>query len=124
MDIFSIPFFLLVDMDLFQIVLLRGLRLLRMQLFQDANILADLICRNAQQLFRIRADIIRMIGFRVQHQEHVIHVHGQLLEQLVSVKDLRVLFLKTLPAPLYDQVYEEGGNTGHNRTHNEHGAKL
>ena len=88
------------DLDLFQIVLLRVHRLLRMQLCQNANILADLICPDAQQLFRIGANVVRPIGFRVQHQKHVIHIHGQLLEQLVSVKDLCILLLKTLPALL------------------------
>ena len=124
MDIFRIPFLLLLDLDLFQVVLLRVLRLFRMQLSQDANILADLTCLDAQQLFRVGTDVIRPVGFRIQHQEHVIHVHGQLLKQLVSVKDLRVFFLKTFPALFYDQVYKESGNTDHDPADHEHGAKL
>ena len=124
MDVFIIPFSLLMDLDLFQVVLLRVLRLLRMQLSQDANIPADLICPDAQQLFRVGANVVRPIGFCVQHQEHVIHIHGQLLEQLVSIKDLRVLLLKTLPALLYGQIDKEGGNTDHDPADHEHGAKL
>ena len=124
MDVFIIPFSLLMDLDLFQIVLLRVHRALRMQLCQNANILADLTCPDAQQLFRVGTDVIRPIGLRVQHQKHVIHIHGQLLEQLVSVKDLRILLLKTLPALLYDQANKGGGNTGYHPADDEHGAKL
>ena len=75
MNIFQIPFLLLMNLDLLQIIFLRVFGILGIQFPKDTNILPDLFCCNTQQLFRIRADIICLIGFGIQHQENVIHVH-------------------------------------------------
>ena len=63
------------DLDFFQIIFLRIFMSRRIQFPQDTNIFADLFYRNAQQFFHIRADVICLICFCIQHQENVIYIH-------------------------------------------------
>ena len=75
MHIFKIPFLLFFDLDSLQIILLRIFRTCGLQSSQNINVLLDLFCCNAQQLFRIRTDVICLICFCIQHQKNVIHIH-------------------------------------------------
>ena len=52
---------------------------------------AGLSPRDAQQPLNVRADIIRLGGLCVHHQENIVHVQRKLLEQLVPVPDLGIL---------------------------------
>ena len=95
-----------------------------MQFSQNTDILLDLLYGNAQQSFHIRAYIISLIRFRIQHQKHIIHIHRQLLKQLIPVQDLRILPLQASPVFLKDQSDQKGSDTAHNCTHKEHRTKL
>ena len=75
MNIFKIPFLLFRSLDSLQIILLQILRIPWMQFSQNINILPDLLYRKSQQFFHIRADIICLICFGIQHQENIIHIH-------------------------------------------------
>ena len=75
MNIFKIPFLLFRSLDSLQIIFLRILRIPWMQFSQNINILPDLFYRKSHQFFHIRADIICLICFGVQHQENIIHIH-------------------------------------------------
>ena len=61
------------------------------QLVQSEGILPDFSPRDAQQPLDVRADIIHLVVFCVQHQKGVVHVQRELLEQLVPVRDLGIL---------------------------------
>ena len=123
-DIFKVPFTLLVDRKPCEIVhrLLCGL--LRMQLSQNMNVLLDLFRRDPQQLFRVRADIIRPIRLGVQHQEHIVHVHGELHEQLIPVQDLRVLPSQLDAALSMHERKGQRGNTEDDHAYHHDGAGL
>ena len=75
MNIFKIPFSLFMNLDFFQIIFLRIFMFRRMQFSQNTNISTNLFYRNTQQIFRIWADVICLICFCIQHQEHIIHIH-------------------------------------------------
>ena len=75
MNIFKIPFFLFMNLDFFQIIFLRIPMIPWIQFSQNTNIFTDLFCCNAQQLFRIWADVIYPVCFCIQHQKYVIHIH-------------------------------------------------
>ena len=124
MNIFQIPFLLLMNLDLLQIIFLRVFGILGIQFPKDTNILPDLFNRNAQQLFRIRADIICLIGFGIQHQENVIHVHWKLLEQFITVQNLRILFPEVRSAFLNNKTDKECGNAEYNHTDKEYRTTL
>ena len=95
-----------------------------MEFSQNTNILADLFCSNTQQLFHIRADVICLICFCIQHQENVIHIHWQLLKQLIPVQDLRILFLKIYPALLNNKADKKGSNAEYDCADKEKRTKL
>ena len=61
------------------------------QLVQSEGILPDFSPRDAQQPLNVRADIIHLGGLCVQHQENVVHVQRELLEQFIPVQELGVL---------------------------------
>ena len=124
MNTLKIPFPLFLCQDILQIILLRIFRIPGMQFSQNTDILLDLLYGNAQQSFHIRAYIIGLIRFRIQHQGHIIHIHRQLLKQLIPVQDLRILSLQASPAFLNDQSDQEGSDTAHDRSHKEHRTKL
>ena len=110
--------------DPLQIILLRIFRVTGIQFSQNTNIFPDLFYCNTKQFFHIRTDVICLIGSGIQHQENIIHIHRQLLKQLIPIQDLAILFLKVYPAFLNDQADQEGGDTEHDHTGKEHRAKL
>ena len=61
------------------------------QLVQSMDILPDFSPRDAQKPLNVRADVIRLGGFCVQHQKNIVHVQRELLKQLVPVPDSRYL---------------------------------
>ena len=61
MNIFKIPFLLLMNLDFFQIILLRIFNILRIQFSQNTNIFTDLFYFNSQQFFHIGTDVICFI---------------------------------------------------------------
>ena len=124
MNIFKIPFPLFLCQDILQIILIRIFRIPGMQLSQNADILLDLLYGNAQQSFHIRAYIIGLIRVCIQHQKHVIHIHRQLLKQLIPVQDLHILSLQASPVFLKDQSDQKGSDTAHDCPHKEHRTKL
>ena len=75
MNIFKIPFSLFMNLDFLQIIFLRIFIFCWMQFPQNTNISTNLFYRNTQQLFHIRADVICLICFCIQHQKDVLHVH-------------------------------------------------
>ena len=121
MNIFKIPVQLLMNLDSLQIIFPR---ILRMQFSQDANIPADFRFRNAQQPFGIRADVICLVCFCIQHQENIVHIQRQLLEQLVPVQDFRVLLSQVQFASLNNQVGSKCGNPEHDSANQEDSVEL
>ena len=91
MQILKIPFALSPAAKPIQtdFVVFRGV--FRAQLIQNMDVLPDFPFRHAQQTLNVRADVIHFGGLCVQHQEDVVHVQRELLEQLVPVQDLGVL---------------------------------
>ena len=61
------------------------------QLVQSMDILPDFSPRDAQKPLNVRADVIRLGGFCVQHQKNIVHVQRELLEQFIPVPDLGIL---------------------------------
>ena len=88
------------------------------------NILADLFYCNTQQFFRIRADVIRLICLGIQHQENVIHIHGKLLKQLITVPDLHILSSEIFPVFLDNKTDKKGSNAKYNSSNKKHRSKL
>ena len=123
-NIFKIPFLLLIYLDLFQIILLWIFTIFGMQFSQDANILLDLFYCNAQQFFHIGTYIICLICFCIQHQKNVIYTHGQLLKQLIPIEDLNIPSFQAYPVLLEDQFNNKDSKTEHYGSSKEHSPKL
>ena len=112
------------NLDFFQIILLRIFNILRIQFSQNTNIFTDLFYFNSQQFFHIGTDVICFICFGIQHQENVIHTHWQLLKQLVPVKNLRILSLQVYPVFPENNSNKKTGNTHRYCTYKQHSATL
>ena len=84
----------------------------------------DLFYCNAQQFFCIRTDVIRLVGFCIQHQKNIIHIHGKLLKQFVTIQNLRILFPEVCSAFLNNQTDKKCSNTEYNRTDKEYCTML
>ena len=98
-DIFKVPFTLLVRCQPLQILFDLLCGLLWVQLRQNMCILPDLFRCDAQQLPRIGAGIIRLRCFGVQHQKYIVHIHRELSEQLLPIQNLGVLLPQVHAAP-------------------------
>ena len=81
------------------------------QLVQSKGILSDFFPRDAQQTLNVRADIIHLGGLCVQHQENVIHVQRELLEQFIPVQELGVLLAQCGMASAHNEQ-----NSQHRKT--------
>ena len=112
MLILKIPFALLPAEKPFQNVFAVRRGAFRVQLVQHKDILPDFFPRDAQQALDVRADVIHLGGLCVQHQEHVVHVQRELLEQLVPVGDLGILPAQGGAVPVQDEQDDGGGKTG------------
>ena len=77
-----------------------------------------------QNALDIGADVFRLAGFGVDHQEHVVHIAGKVREQLLACQQLLVLFPQLLPVALHHQ--QQSGNSQHTRytAHHGHGGVL
>ena len=124
MNIFKIPFLLLMNLDFFQILLLRIFNVPGMQFPKDTNIFTNLFYCNSQQFFHIGTDVICLICFCIQHQENVIYIHWQLLKQFVPVQDLRILSLQVYPVFPENNSNKKTGNTHRYCTYKQHSATL
>ena len=123
-DIFKVPFTLLVRCQPLQILFGLFCGLQRVQLCQNMRILPDLFRRDAQQLPRIGADIIRLRCFGVQHQKYIVHIHRELLEQLLPIQNLGVLLPQVHAAPTQDQPDDICCDTGKDNALDNYGAYL
>lgn len=94
------------------------------QPFHDAHILLDVLNRKAQQPLNVRADVVRLKGCRVQHEEGVIHVDGQLGEQLVPVEDLPVLSVHADAGVAGKPYQQQHGQAGKHAADNHQRACL
>ena len=123
MDIFHIPFALLAAGKPFQKVLGAVGGILRVQQRQGIDIFAHTLPRQTQQPFHVRADIICLVGLCIQHQENVVHVLGQLLEQLVPAQNLVILAAQLDVTPARNQQNDQHGNRQNNAGYNLHRAQ-
>ena len=112
MFVLEVPFALFPAAKPFQEVFAVRRGVFRVQLCQNMDILADFFPRDAQQALDVRADVIHLGGLCVQHQEHVVHVQRELLEQLVAVQDLGILPAQGGAVPVQDEQDDGGGKTG------------
>ena len=123
MDIFHIPFALFAARKPFQKVLGAVGGILRVQQRQGIDIFAHTLPRQTQQPFHIWAEIICLVGFCIQHQENVVHVLGQLLEQLVPAQNLVILAAQLDVTPARNQQNDQHGNRQNNAGYNLHRAQ-
>ena len=103
MDIFHIPFALLAAGESRQMVFGRVDGILRVQRGQRIDVFTHALLRQTQQAFHVRANIICLVGFCIQHQKDVVHVLGQLPEQLFAVQDFGILTAQLDAAPVNNQ---------------------
>ena len=81
------------------------------QLVQSEGILPDFSPRDAQQPLNVRADIIHLGGLCVQHQENVVHVQRELLEQFIPVQELGVLLAQCGMASAHNEQNDQHRKT-------------
>ena len=60
----------------------------------------------------------------IQHQENVIHIHGKLLKQLITVPDLHILSSEIFPVFLDNKTDKKGSNAKYNSSNKKHRGKL
>ena len=116
----EIPFALLPAEQPFQIVFVALRETIRVQRCQNTGILPDFSPRDSQQPLNVRADIIRLGGLGVQHQENVVHVQRELLEQLVPVRDLGILPAQGCMASAHDEQNDQQRKTCNDARHDLH----
>ena len=107
----EIPFALLPAEKPFQKVFVAVRGILRVQLCQNTDILPDFSPRDAQQPLNVRADIIHLGGLCVQHQENVVHVQRELLEQFIPVQELGVLLAQCGMASAHNEQNDQHRKT-------------
>ena len=94
------------------------------QMLDLIDIPEDLLLRNTHQLLNIRTDIFHAKIICIQHQKDIVHIDGQLGEQLVTGKQLVVLPFQLLPVLLDHQHQKHHGQRKGNAGYNEHGRGL
>ena len=90
------------------------------QLVQSKGILPDFFPRDAQQTLNVRADIIHLGGLCVQHQENVVHVQRELLEQFIPVQELGVLLAQCSMASAHNEQNGQRGKAKDDARHDLH----
>ena len=75
----------------------------RVQRGQRIDVFTHALLRQSQQAFHVRANIICLVGICIQHQKDVVHVLGQLPEQLFAVQDFGILTAQLDAAPVNNQ---------------------
>ena len=118
MDNFLIPFALFTGGNLGQAVFFRFRGIIRVQYGQRTDIFADALLGQTQQSFHVRADIIQIVGFCVQHHENIVHILGQLTEQFFSVQNFGILAAQADMASVNNQQNDYKRNTACNAHHN------
>ena len=91
------------------------------QMFDLVDVVEDLLLRNTHQLLNVGAYIFHTEILRVHHQENIIHIDGQLGEQLVTGKQ-RVIFLLQLLPVLYNHQQQKH-NSHSNGNCRDHGYR-
>ena len=81
------------------------------QLVQSEGVLPNFSPRDAQQPLNVRADIIHLGGLCVQHQENVVHVQRELLEQFIPVQELGVLLTQCGMASAHNEQNDQHRKT-------------
>ena len=123
MDIIHVPFALLAALHPLEEVLVAvgGVRVV--QQLQHMDVLPHLFERHAEQTLDVRADIVRVRGLAVQHEENVVDAVREPVEQLVPVQDLGVLPAERGAAPTHDerdgQHREQDHDNGHDLDRSE-----
>ena len=123
MDIFHIPFALFAAGKPCQIVFGEFRDILRVQRGQRINIVAHALLRQTQQPFHIRTDIICLVGFGIQHQENIVHVLGQLPEQLLAVQNFGIFAPQLAAASAHNQQNDHERKTACNAHNNLYRAQ-
>ena len=80
--------------------------------------------RNTHQLLNIGTDIFHAKIICIHHQEDIVHIDGQLGEQLVTDQQLMVLPFQLLPVLLDHQQQKQHSQSDGNTRHHQHGRGL
>ena len=123
MDQFRIPFSLFTASKPCQIVFGRFGGILRDQHGQRTDIFAHTLLRQTQQPFHVRADIICLVGFCIQHQENIVHVLGQLPKQFFPVQNFGILAAQLDMASVNNQQNDHERETACNARYNLYRAQ-
>ena len=124
MGVFAVKLQLLAGEDVGQSIQHQGPVVAADEMLDDVHLLAHLRLGDAQQLFNIGAGVIHPQIPGVQHQEHIVHVGGQLGEQFVPGQQFLVLLLQLQAVLLDNQQNQHHGQGDGNGGYHQHGGGL
>ena len=107
MDIIRVPFALLAALKSLEEVPVAVGGVLFVQRRENMDVLPHLFERQTEQTLDVRADIVRVRGLGVHHEENVVHVVREPVEQLVPVQDVGISPTQRGTASVHDERDEQ-----------------
>ena len=117
MDIIRVPFALLAALKSLEEVRVAAGGVLFVQRREDVDVLPHLFERQTEQTLDVRADIVRVRGLAVQHEENVVDIVREPVEQLVPVQDVGILSSERGAAAAQDERDDQHREQDHDSDH-------